>query len=239
MAEKFTPLHYIVMVLAVGLAFSVAAAAWSFPEPAILSVSGHSEMTADPNEAHVYLGVTSQSATANQAQQMASTTIGTVIAALRGVGVAEGDIETYYVRLSPRYDWSSDSGKQEIIGYDATHMLKAKVGIGSVGDAINAAVAAGSNQLERVDYSVDEETESELKRQLLSEAAADARAKAEGLAAALGTRITRVRSASESSSIAPYRAAVEDAVSASGSPVPMPIGKVELEGTASVIYEMA
>ncbi|MEE9406320.1 MAG: SIMPL domain-containing protein, partial [Candidatus Aenigmarchaeota archaeon] len=224
MAEKFTPLHYIVIVLVIGLVAAVAAVSWNTADPATISVSGSAEMLADPNEAHVYLGVTSQSVTASQAQQMASTTIGTVIVALKNAGVAEDDIETYYVRLTPRYDYS-ETGKREIVGYDATHMLKAKADVDSAGDAINAAVMAGGNKIEKIDYSVDKETEASLKKELLAEAAADARAKAEGLASALGVKIVRVKAASESVSFIPYRAMMEDAVMAGG-PAPMPPGKV-------------
>lgn len=235
MAEKFTPMHYIVVILVVAMAVSVTAVAWSFPEPATASVSGYSEMTADPNEAHVYLGVTSQALTAGEAQQVTSTTIGTVIVAMRQAGVPEDSIETDYISISPRYDW--ESGRQEIVGYDATHMLKARVSdLEAVGDIISAAVAAGGNRIDGIDYTVDSVTEAFLKRQLLSEAAKDARAKADGLAESLGARITRVRSASESVSFVPYRAAADEKALAGGGM--MPPGKVELSGTASVVYEI-
>lgn len=236
MAEKFTPMHYIVVILVAGMVAAVAAVSWGPQDPATIAVSGYAEMLSDPNEAHVYLGVASQAATASDAQSVTSTTIGTVIAAIRQAGVAEEDIETYYLRISPRYDW--ESGKQEIVGYEATHMLKARVtDMENVGEVVNAAVTAGSNKIERVDYSVDEETEASLKRQLLAEAALDARTKAQGLADSLGVRILRVRSASESVSYSPYRVPMAEAATAGA--YEMPPGQVELSGTASVVYEIA
>jgi uncharacterized protein YggE len=236
MAEKFTPMHYIVVILVVAMAVSVTAVAWNFPEPATVSVSGYSEMLADPNEAHVYLGVTSQALTAGEAQQVTATTIGTVIVAMKQTGVPEANIETYYISISPRYDW--ESGRQDIVGYDATHMLKAKVSdLDAVGDVISAAVAAGSNRMDSIDYTVDKVTEASLRRSLLAEAAKDARQKAEGLSASLGVSIVRVRSASESVSFVPYKAAVAETALAGGDIVPP--GKVELSGTASVVYEIA
>jgi uncharacterized protein YggE len=236
MGDKFTPLHYITVILVAGLVITAVAAVWNQADPNTISVSGYVEMVAESNEAEIYLGTTRQAPTAAAAQAAASSAIDSVIGALVSEGVPESNIETYYFRVNPRYDWSEER-TQEIIGYDASHMLKVTTKeLSEVGAYITAAVQAGANDIDRVSYGIDDDTEAKLKRDLLSEAALDAREKANALAGSLGVIIVRVRSASESVNIVPvYRYGIEATASPAAA---MPPGKVELSGTASITYEI-
>jgi uncharacterized protein YggE len=234
MAEKFSPLHYITVILAVGLIVSVVAFAWAPGETSAISVSGYAEITAEPNEATLYMGATSQGITADAAQRATASAMDSIMSAVASAGVSGDDIETYSLSVEPLYDWDE---WREITGYEATHILKIKTeDMGAVGDIISAAVSAGANVIDSIDYSVDRETEASLKAELLGKASLDARAKAESMAGTLGVRLVRIKSASESVSFYPYRSFAEAASPMAGE---VPPGKVELSGSVSIEYEIA
>src|SRR5678810_188662 len=68
-----------------------------------------------PDRAHFSFGVQAQSRTASQALEAADAQLARVVAALRLAGVAQADIQTEQISLSPR---TSEDGVQ-VVGYTA------------------------------------------------------------------------------------------------------------------------
>lgn len=179
-----------------------------------ITVSGNGAASAVPDRAAFSFGVTAQGRTASQALAAGSAEMRKVIAALRAAGVAGRDIQTAAVSLSPRY---SQDG-EEILGYTASNTVSATVrGVERAGAVIDAAVAAGANQVYGPVFTRSDEAA--LYRRALRAAVADARAKARTLAAAGGVRLGPVRSVVE------------------GSPGPVPVAERAGKGAESAPIE--
>ena len=128
-----------------------------------------------------------------------------LIAALKAAGVAAKDIQTQYVSLSPRYNDSGD----DIVGYTAQNTVGAVVrNLTRVGAVIDAAVAAGANNVNGPALSRDD-TDA-LYKQALKLAVADARGKAEAIGEAGRFSVGKISIVVEGSS-APVPVGARDA----------------------------
>ena len=132
-------------------------------------------------------GVTTQAKTAAAALSANSDDMTKVIQALKDAGVAAADLQTSSVSLSPN---TSQDGTQ-IVGYTASNSVSATIkDIGKAGALIDAAVAAGANQVGGPFLSVSD-TDG-LYRSALKKAVVDAKAKAQALADAAGLTLGAV-----------------------------------------------
>ena len=179
-----------VTIAAVGLAAAAAFAGVERPEAAhgtaaqqrpaneTVTVTGTGEVEAVPDEAQLSLGVNTNADTAREAMEENAERMRRVILALREAGIAERDIRTEEVSLSPRYR------EETLDGYTASNTVAAKSGIGELVEALDAAVSAGANHT--YGLSLVNSKRDELYRKALADAVGDARSKAEALAAAGG-----------------------------------------------------
>ena len=108
-----------------------------------ITVLGTGSTNVTPDRASFEFGTVSQAATANAALAASSQSVARVIAALKKAGVAQADIQTSDVSLSPRMN---DNGN-EIVGYTASNNVTATIRkLGDAGDVVDAAVGAGANR---------------------------------------------------------------------------------------------
>ena len=109
-----------------------------------ITVLGTGSANVTPDRASFAFGTVSQAATANAALAASSQAVARVIAALKKAGVAQADIQTSDVSLSPQMNDKGD----EIVGYTASNTVTATIRkIGDAGDIVDAAVGAGANQV--------------------------------------------------------------------------------------------
>jgi uncharacterized protein YggE len=178
-----------------------------------ITASGIGSVTTVPDRAHFSFGVQAQSRTASQALEAADAQLGRVVAALREAGVAQADIQTEQISLSPQT--SEDGGA--ISGYIAVSSVSARVrNLDRAGPVVDAAVAAGANQV--YGPSLTRSDQNALYRNALKAAYADARAKAEALADAAGVTLGAMTSTVEG-----------------GGSVPMPLGAARAEDAKATI----
>ena len=182
------------LLLAVPALFAVAALAGAARPPTsaradtsatanTLTVVGTGSVTAVPDDAQLSFGVDSRASTAKAALAANGAALQKVIDALRAAGAR--NIATQCVGVSP-YDRNGGA----IAGYDASNSVSATIGVGRAGVLIDAAVAAGANQVSGPDLSsADAER---LYEQALGNAVANARAHAEVLAKAAGSTLGAV-----------------------------------------------
>jgi uncharacterized protein YggE len=166
-----------------------------------LDISATGEATRVPDVAVVTAGVVTRSANANSALQDAAGRIERMIAALKRAGVADRDIQTSNVNLNPEYRYPENQPPQ-LTGYTASNQLTIRFrDIRNSGKILDALVAEGANQINGPSLVIDKPEAA------LDEARASAiaigRARAELYARALGMRIVRVVSVSESGGYAP------------------------------------
>lgn len=163
------------------------------PPAGTLSVVGTGSVTTTPDSARLSAGVTTDGATASEAMDANAKAMAKVIAALKDAGIASKDLQTEFVSVNPRYDGDG----QKITGYNASNSVSALVrGLSDVGAVIDAAVAAGANNVSGPSLARDDQDK--LYRDALEKAVANAREKAAALARAAGVSLGSVRSLSES-----------------------------------------
>jgi uncharacterized protein len=168
-------------VAAVALPGSATSAA---AEPAGITVQGTASVESVPDRAELSFGVESQGATARSALAANAAEMRRVLAALKAAGAT--NVKTQYVSLSPRY-----TERNEAEGFSATNSVSATVRpIARAGAVIDAAVAAGANQVSGPSLSSGDQTA--LYRQALKSAVENARATAQALASASGLSLGRV-----------------------------------------------
>ena len=153
---------WIILVLAVALVLSLTGCAGG-TTPAETTVHLQQEKTEDtitvtgrmglevtPDVARVSIGVSTQASTPGTAREQNSVAVNATLAALAELGIEEKDIQTSNINLWNRYDSNSN-----IIGYRMSTDLTIYVReIEKAGEVVDAAIAAGSNELNGVEYLV-------------------------------------------------------------------------------------
>ena len=158
-----------------------------------ITVTGRVGLEVTPDVAQVSIGVSSQAATPGDARLQNSTAINATLAALAELGIEEKDIQTSNMNLWNRYDNNGN-----IIGYRMSTDLTIYVReIEKAGEVVDAAIEAGSNQLNGVEYLVS--NRDEIYNQALIDAIETARQKAEALATASGKTLGEVQQVDETS----------------------------------------
>ena len=212
----------------------------------LLSVSADGRATRKPDMAIFTAGVTSTGKTAGEALTANSADMSRVIAALKRAGIAERDIQTSNLNLNPVY---ADQSRQpanpleqqppQIIGYQVSNMVTVKQRkLGEFGKVIDTLVSAGANQVNGPSFQIDQPDPA--LDQARVEAIKKARARAELYAGAVGMKVARIVSISESGGYSPpmpvmYRMAAESAASAP----PVAPGEVSLDINVTVQFELA
>ena len=166
-----------------------------------LDINATGEVTRVPDLATISAGVVTRSANASSAMQQAAARMARVREALRRAGIADRDIQTSNVSLSPDYVYAKDQPPR-ISGYSASNQVTVRFrDIASTGKILDALVEQGANQISGPNLSI-EHPEAALD-EARTRAVAAARARAELYARALGMRIVRIVSVSESGGYAP------------------------------------
>ncbi|TZG28662.1 SIMPL domain-containing protein [Sphingomonas montanisoli] len=162
-----------------------------------LDIVATGEVSATPDLASIGAGVVTQAPTAaaamaENAQRMAAT-----VAALKKAGVADRDIQTSSIGLQPQYKYA-DNQPPVITGYQASNQLTIRFrDVKRAGTILDALVAAGANQINGPNLSVDHPEA--LIDQARVKAIAQAKARAELYAKAAGLGVKRIVSISEGS----------------------------------------
>lgn len=163
-----------------------------------LDVSATGESTRVPDIAVINAGVVTRSTTAAAAMQENAARMERVVAALKGAGIDDRDIQTSSVSLSPEYRYENNE-PPKLVGYTASNQVNIRFrDIRNSGRVLDALVAQGANQINGPNLTIDKP------QAALDEARANAvaigRARASVYARSLGMQVVRVVSISESGS---------------------------------------
>lgn len=213
-----------------------------------LESNGDSTIEVMANKVSIMIGYDSRNSTADAAQEDNKIVSAKIISALESAGLNKSDVETMYYNVGPEYDWSD--GKQTLKGYLATHTLKiSTTQVDKIGKFIDAAVRAGANRIDSIDYELTTDKENELKAQVLKTAAENARAKADAIASGSGTKIVKLVSVQDTSyNYAPWNYRLDYAVSAESKaggampvvnvPTQVETGKVTITASVRTVYQL-
>jgi uncharacterized protein len=159
-----------------------------------ITVVGRGEVKAKPDIATVNLGVEVTAPTVSEAMTEANARMKTILAAMKALGIAEKDIQTSnfsinFERLEPTAKVVPEAAPGAKMGstqapaglYRVNNMVQVTVrDLNKVGDALDAAVEAGANNVWGISFGLD--NTDDLEAQARERAVADALARAESLA---------------------------------------------------------
>ncbi|MGC6331514.1 SIMPL domain-containing protein [Rhizorhabdus sp. FW153] len=162
-----------------------------------LDIVASGEVTAIPDIATVGAGVVTQAPTAAEAMKDNARRTAATVAAIRKAGVADRDIQTTSVSLSPQYRYA-DNQPPVITGYQASSRVSVQFrDIKAAGPVLDALVAAGANQIDGPSLSIDKPEP--LLDKAREKAVATAKQRADLYARAAGMRVKRILAISEGS----------------------------------------
>jgi uncharacterized protein len=191
-----------------------------------------------PDVAIISAGVVTQARDAKSAMATNATAMARVLTALRGAGVADRDMATAQIGLSPQYRYAENQ-PPVVTGYQANNSVTVRFrDIAKSGAILDALVAAGSNQISGPTLTLDKPEAAQ--DEARSDAIKTARARADLYAKAAGLTVKRIVAISENGDVArpmpmmQMRAQMSDA-SAKSEIVP---GEQEIGVSVSVTFEL-
>lgn len=180
---------------------------------ATVSTSGTATVKVDPDKFTVTVGVETNGTTAEEAASANADLVAKVIAALRALGIAEGDISTSSYSVYPVYGQKEPVNvcrvmegypippecyiSQDITGYKASNSISVTLdadGDISAGEVIDTAIDGGANTVSGAYFFLSQEAQLEAQEGLIQDAIANARHRADIAARAVGAEITGVKS---------------------------------------------
>ena len=211
-SKKTIGLSALVLVMVVGLTGCAALGAVPTAAPApiqssaptnSITVNGVGRANGAPDIANVQLGVDIANTDIGQAVSEANQTMDAVTEALKGMGVADEDLQTmgFNVWTEEVYDPATGQSTGER-RYHVSNQLQVIVrDLSSIENLLDSALAAGANNVNGLTFSIDDTTA--LAQDARARAVADAQARAENLAADMGVTLGDPISAVEATSSDP------------------------------------
>jgi uncharacterized protein YggE len=213
----------------------------------LLTLSAEGRSTRTPDLAVFSAGVESTARNAADALAANSARMNRVIAALKAAGIAERDIQTSNLNLSPVYapqlpqpDGSYDNSRPKIVGYQVSNNVSVRQrNLAEFGRVIDTLVSVGANQVNGPSFEMDNPDAA------LDEARTDAmkkaRARADLYARAAGLKVVRILSISESGGYMPQPQVMyaKAAMADMAAPTPVAPGEVSMNAQVSVLFELA
>lgn len=210
-----------------------ASTALSSVQPAVLT-SGDAVVSKKPDLATVGTGIQADASTASTAQADLAAKAARLIARIKALGVADGDLNTTGYWIGPVY---SPNG-QSITGFRAAEQLQLKWhNVDSVGRALDAIVQEGGATNISVSFGLNDPKPAESEARSL--AIADARAKAAAMASAAGVHLGQVLQVSDVSTSSRPPTLDYAAPSAASVPTQVPVGQVDVRVSVEVDYSIA
>jgi uncharacterized protein YggE len=195
-----------------------------------VTVTGSGSVTTVPDRASFDFTVDTQAASAQAALAKNASAAAAMIAAIKNAGVADGDIRTGQVSLSPQMN---DAGT-DVLGYTASNTVSATIAIAKAGALVDAAVGAGATGVSGP--SLTRSDSDALYDKALQAAVANAADKAKTLATAAGLSLEGVQTMVEGSQqpvvFAPGKM---DA----GAATPIEPGTQSIDATVTVTYALS
>lgn len=200
-----------------------------------LTVTGMATVNAVPDQATLSLGVTTTAQTAAAAMAANNEAASAVIARLIAAKVADRDMQTTGLSLSPNWVMNAEGTAQEIKGYTASSMLTVRIAaLETAGSVLDAAVTDGANTLNGLTFGLADPrpVEDEARKA----AVADALARAQVLAQAAGESLGPIVSITEGGGGQQpmpmlYKAAADSAV-------PLAAGEVGVSAEVTIVWQL-
>lgn len=203
-----------------------------------ISMPGHGQVKAAPDQVQITAGVSTSAPTAAQALTANTARMKGVFDALRKLGVPEKNIQTVNFSVSPQYTGGNNNERPKLTGYQVSNEVSVLLeDVGKLGTALDALVTSGANQMNGINFSI-RETAPMLAR-ARADAIADARTRAETYAKAAGVTLGPIQSIREGTTVEPPRPMYRVMnMAAAERSVPVAAGEESVAADVSVVWEI-
>jgi uncharacterized protein len=204
--------------------------------PRTITMSGHGEVKAAPDQAQINTGVTTAAPTAATALAANTARMRALFDTLAGAGIAAKNIQTVNFSVSPQYTGGAPGQPSRVTGYQVTNQLSVHLDdVARVGATLDALVTAGSNQMDGISFSIRDPAP--LLEKARTDAVADAQARAQTYARAAGVTLGPVLTISEGGGeVRTYRMA--PMMMKAAGPVPVAAGEESVTADVSLVWEI-
>ncbi|MFA6017905.1 MAG: SIMPL domain-containing protein [Patescibacteria group bacterium] len=203
-----------------------------------ISVSATGKASAVPDIATVDITVTKTADLTVDAQNNASIAMTAVIEAVKALGVPEADMKTSSFTTSETYDY--DQTPPVVAGYESSQTLTVKIrNTDLISSVLDAGPVNGATSVSSLRYEIDDETA--VQQEARVEAMAKAKKQAKEIASAMGARLGRAVSYSESvgGSYPMFYGIAESSLKSDASTsAPVETGTQDVELTVFVTYSL-
>lgn len=204
-----------------------------------LSVVGEGKVDAVPDIAYIDAGISvANAATVEEAQSTINKINGQIVKAAQALGIKKEDITTSNYSVNPNYTYPNDV--QQLSGYSGNVTVSLKVrDTKNVSQILAAVTKAGANQIQNVQFSID--NPDKLREEARNKAIQNAKDQAARLAKTLGIRLGKIVNISESNSSSTQPPFYKGGVGGMGAGVadsaPVEPGSQTVNSTVTLFFE--
>ena len=211
------------------------------PESRSIHVTGSGSVTGEPDIATLYLGVSVEKESVEEAREAAANAMTAVIDSLKANDIAENDIQTENFSIYPQYDYTEEG--RVLRGYRVNNTVSVTArALESLSDIIDDAIGAGGDivVVNSIQFMIEDPTP--LQAQARALAVKDAEAKAQTLAEASGVSIGKPITITETTRTTgppiAFAEAVEFAADDGRSSTPIAAGELTVTINVTIAYEI-
>jgi hypothetical protein len=212
------------------------------PSEPIIVVSGNGEIDVAPDRAVVSLGAVAQDKDAAVAQQKVNKVVQKSLDAISDLGIKKEKIQSQRITLQPVYQQSDESMPRrgpKIVGYEASNQLQITLeDLSQIGPVIDAGVKAGADQVQGVDFSLQDETDAT--QAALENAVSQAKIKALAIARAADVSLGKVAEIDEGNvqRIFPNVPRMMHMAAAAEVATPVQPGQIQISASVTITYKI-
>jgi uncharacterized protein YggE len=219
-------------------------------QPHEIQVSGEGKAYLKPDIALVTFGVTAQAPKSQDAVNQSNAKMKAIIAAIKGLGVEEKDIQTTGYNLNPVYGYDRPStpspmyypmpGNQVVTGYSLDQRVSIKIrNFDNINSVLDKATVAGATNVGDLQFTVDnpEMARSEARKKAIE----NAKEKMKNLAKDSGLRVGKLVNVQEGYSNYPQPMYAEAMAKDSGAPSVAPqiqTGQMEVSSNVTLTFQI-
>ncbi len=199
-----------------------------------VSASGTATVSVTPDQAEIDLGVVTTATTASDAAAQNAAQTAAMISQVQMVLGTSGTIKTISYSLTPNYSYPNNQSPV-LTGFTATNVIAVTTNnLALVGKIIDAGVSGGSNRVQSLQFTLQDDTTA--RTQALQLAAKKAQADAAAIATGLGLHTGGVIAANEGSTVTPI--VVSPAPPPPSASTPIVVGNLTVTATVAIQVEL-
>ncbi|PXF44328.1 26 kDa periplasmic immunogenic protein [Gracilariopsis chorda] len=217
--------------------FSFVSTVYGQAIPRTITVSGRGSASAPPDTATINTGVSTVAATAQEALTANNQQFQQVLRVISEQGIEDRDVQTSSFNVNPQFERGPNFEIIRITGYEVSNQVRIIVrDLDQLGQVLDALIAAGSNRVSSVGFSI--ENNKELLKTARTSAVADATRTAGVLAGAAGVQVGKLIAITDQSGSSLPRASIAAFGVGGNGGVPIATGQLEVSSSVTLQFEL-